>query len=744
MQPGQRILGVVALFAVVTAAAGAEPAPSYIRQVKPFLGRYCLECHNSQDLKGGLNLETYRGMTAGGEHGPVLTPHKPDASRIVMLVEGKAKPHMPPRKARQPKPDEIAVLRAWVAAGARDDTATAKAIVISDVKPRVPTRAAITALAYRGDGQWLAVGSDREVILIDVASGDVLGRLLGQAGQVTALAFSPDRHWLAVASGESGRPGEVRLYNVPPSGLPTPAPVHVLRGHRDEVLGLAFQPHGSVLATCGYDRLVKLWDTTTGHELRTLKDHSDAVYGVAFSPDGSLLASGSADRAIKVWRTATGQRLYTLGQSTDWVYTVAWSPDGKRLAAAGVDRSLRIWRVSATSGQLSGAAFAHQGPVTRLVYAADGKTIYTVSEDRTIKAWDSTRLVERHVYPQQREAVLALAVRPDEKQLALGRYDGVVLLLDPATGKVVGQPVPPQPKPPQITGVVPRAGQRGKTVHVTLQGKHLDQVTAIGASRPEILIRLASAKRSPDQLHAELTIPANTPAGVYQLEAHNAAGQSAKMDFSVDAFTEVREQEPNDSATTGQPVVLPGTFVGRLDRAGDVDYYRFAAVAGQQIGVQVVKEARGSKLDPVLELTDHTGRILVESATGVLGYTVEHAGTYAIGIRDREYRGGQDMAYRLNVGNLPVVTSVFPMGLQRGTTTLLHVEGVNLGAAATEVRAQAPASAAVGSWLPVPLQTSLGPPLGHPRVMVGECGSRAIKCRRRNHDACARHGQWPH
>ena len=42
-------------------------------------------------------------------------------------------------------------------------------------------------------------------------------------------------------------------------------------------------------------------------------------------------------------------------------------------------------------------------------------------------------MVERVVYPKQAEAVLALALRPDQKQLALGRYDGVVLLLDEAT-----------------------------------------------------------------------------------------------------------------------------------------------------------------------------------------------------------------------------------------------------------------------------------------------------------------------
>src|SRR4051812_36717865 len=93
----------VALFIAATPLL-AQPAPSYAKQVRPFLTKYCLECHNAKALKGGLNLETYQSMMEGSDRGPVVKAGKPNASRIVLLSEGKEKPLMPPAKAKfQPK-----------------------------------------------------------------------------------------------------------------------------------------------------------------------------------------------------------------------------------------------------------------------------------------------------------------------------------------------------------------------------------------------------------------------------------------------------------------------------------------------------------------------------------------------------------------------------------------------------------------------------------------------------------------
>jgi hypothetical protein len=704
--------------AAVVRPLGAAP-PSFARDVKPFLVRYCSECHSGRDCDGELNLETYANLMKGGTHGPAVIPGQPDKSPLVRNVEGKGGPKMPPKNAKLfPKSEEYAVLRAWVQAGARDDSGIAAAVVLPEIRPQKVLPPPVAALAYRPDGKLLAAGGQREVVLIDPDKGDVVGVLAGQAGEVTALAFSPDGRTLAVAAGESGRPGEVRLYRAVPGAVPAGQPAQTFAAHQDRVHDLAFSPDGALLATCGYDRLVKLWDLAGGKPPRELKDHSDAVYGVAFSPDGKLLASVAADRAVKVWDVASGKRLYTLGEATDWVYAVAWSPDGRFLAAGGVDRSVRVWAVNAAGGRVVHSVFAHEGAVLRLAYAADGQTLYTLSEDRAVKAWDAARMIERRVYDRQPEAPLSLAVRPDHRQLAVGRYDGALVLLDEASGKVVAEPLPIKPKPPVLNRLSPPAAVRGQAVRLKLEGQNLRGAEAIVSNLPGVKTEILPGD-DPAVLEVAVTIPAPTPAGAYTFAVRNAAGQSAALPLIVDPFAPVAKEDGHGSPRTGQVVTLPATLVGSIGRAGMVDFYRFEAKAGQEIGVQAVTAAIGSKLEPVLQFTDADGRVLAESSNGLLGVVCPTAGIYAVGIRDRDYRGEAALTYRLHVGDLPVITGVFPLGVRRGAEAKLQIEGVNLGPNRS-VTLPVPADAAVGARLPVPFTAPGGVPLGGASVLVGD------------------------
>jgi len=364
-------------------------------------------------------------------------------------------------------------------------------------------------------------------------------------------------------------------------------------------------------------------DVSNGKLVHELKDHSDAVYSVAFNSDGTLLASGAADRAVKVWDVATGKRLFTLSESTDWVYAVAWNPANKQLAAAGWIAACACGTCR-RPGQDRAFSLRARRAVARLAYSSDGKTLYSLSEDRGLKAWDAAKMVERTVYHRQPETPLALPCGRITCNWPSDAMTACCHCWKNRQAKVQSEPLPVKPK-----------------------------------------IQSAS------------------------------------------------------SPSVGDKIVLPATIDGVIGRAGQTDFYRFDAKAGQEIGVQLLTSTIGSKLDPLLQLTDSSGHVLIESTNGLLGYRVVKDGVYAVGIRDREYRGDATMTYRLSLGDLPVVTSVFPLGVQRGTETEIHIEGVNLGETKS-VRVKAPVEAVIGTRLPIQVDTPKGPALGAPSVVVGE------------------------
>jgi hypothetical protein len=102
-------------------ASAADETPSYTTDIKPFLTRYCMNCHNDAKPKAGYSVETFADLTKSGKRGALVVPEKPDESRLLLSLAGKGKP-MPPRKAAQPREEEVGKVRDWIKGGAKDDT----------------------------------------------------------------------------------------------------------------------------------------------------------------------------------------------------------------------------------------------------------------------------------------------------------------------------------------------------------------------------------------------------------------------------------------------------------------------------------------------------------------------------------------------------------------------------------------------------------------------------------------------
>ncbi|HEV2377657.1 MAG TPA: WD40 repeat domain-containing protein [Streptosporangiaceae bacterium] len=263
--------------------------------------------------------------------------------------------------------------------------------------------------------------------LAAVRRDDALLTLQGHTALVGAVAFGTPE-----GGGEAGGGGRqllascgddrtVRLWD-PLTGMPAGEP---LTGHSDEIYWVTSgtTPDGRLLfASCGKDRTIRLWDPVAGEPFgEPMAGHTGAVYMVAFGtgPDGRwLLASASEDMTLRLWDpltcTAVGEPL-TGHTGLVWAVTFATAPDGRPfLASAGWDNTIRIWDLLTRSQ----AGDAIEVPVSR---SPAGRS----------QAGDPFEGLDL--------LVIASATGPDGRLLlATGHRNGIVRLYDPCSRAFVG------------------------------------------------------------------------------------------------------------------------------------------------------------------------------------------------------------------------------------------------------------------------------------------------------------------
>jgi len=234
----------------------------------------------------------------------------------------------------------------------------------------------LTACRFDPTGRFLfAAAEDCSVQRFDLLTGDVAA-FTGHRSWVRGIAFipAPGGGPAGVASFERGRGALAALAGGPARAAPPPpvrpflvvstdyhgrllwwrgdlpdcGPVRAVDAHDGWARAVAVNAAGTVIATCGNDRLVKLWAAADGAPLRTLDGHDCHVYNVAFHLAGTRLASADLKGVVKDWDLGTGRcerdldakalHKYDTGFSADigGARSMAFDARGARLACAGI------------------------------------------------------------------------------------------------------------------------------------------------------------------------------------------------------------------------------------------------------------------------------------------------------------------------------------------------------------------------------------------------------------------------
>ena len=214
--------------------------------------------------------------------------------------------------------------------------------------------------------------------------------------------------------------------------------------------GIAFSPNGKLLATCGRDGCIKIWEFPGGALKRAFWGADlGQVFGLAFSADGSKLIASCDIGLVRVFDARNGEELLKIkhGPTRKRVCCAVFSPDGSAIASAGEDGHLRVWNSS--SGEES---FSLNVPVTPgdaigqfpVAFSPDGLRIAAGHSSTIIIVDASEKATAAEIPNAHGLRTISLAFTPDSRSLVSGGFarrggDAEIRVWTAADGNLVRQ-----------------------------------------------------------------------------------------------------------------------------------------------------------------------------------------------------------------------------------------------------------------------------------------------------------------
>ena len=239
------------------------------------------------------------------------------------------------------------------------------------------------------------------------------------AAMIYAVAWSPNRRHIA----SGGHDRVVDVWDATSGAIS-----YIYRGHAAGVTSIAWSPDGRQIASASLDKTIQVWDVASGQKVSSYNGLPGMTYALAWSPGGKHIASSSGtDSTIHVWDARSGESVLTYRDHMYWVRAIAWSPDGV-LIASGSLREVQVW--NAAKGSKVSSYRGHEGWVRAVAWSPDGKRIASTGEDKTVQVWELAKSRPLVTYRGHNDWVGIVEWSPDGNHILSVSKDNIVQAWD--------------------------------------------------------------------------------------------------------------------------------------------------------------------------------------------------------------------------------------------------------------------------------------------------------------------------
>ena len=231
---------------------------------------------------------------------------------------------------------------------------------------------------FVGRDKAVTVSDDGSLAFWDLVSGELIRRIQASGDKILDVAVSDDGRHVATA----GWDRLARVYDTDNG-----AEVATMSEHRGNVNAVAFSPDGQVLYTGSYDGMVRSWDVASGDYRQRLDNHGWGINVLARLADGKLIA-GALDGSAFILDPERGERVFDLEQHKGPVLAVAISPSGSLVATGGADGHIMVQRTD--GGGLVEQYENPYGPVWSIAFAGSDQQLYYSGLDDFPSLWTVT------------------------------------------------------------------------------------------------------------------------------------------------------------------------------------------------------------------------------------------------------------------------------------------------------------------------------------------------------------------